>query len=328
MAEIEQFPCLACGEKNPFSTLWVKDSDMGQKEWEQNQFKKFEASSQHDKDMAMIDAIEEADKNWSHEIRTEIETWWREAKPFEAKRYEDRKDQIADIYFTAVVKGHGCKFEYPDYETITCYKKWDVPVEAVCSECDASLLIAAETIKDVKAVYISKCVGCATALYKHKEGEAALCPKCDKIWCNINQHFQPWGEESLMNKTSPMPGQILRRINSFNGSYSDPVTYDIVKDPKNANLISSEVAGTLDHKPIIDIDLPCKLISSTHAGHHHLYIDKVLNWSLYMELLDVLSKCGIIQEGYRNASKARGFSSVRLPWIKKEPKKVEDAGQD
>jgi hypothetical protein len=296
--------------------------------WEKKQVKKYEESSKHDQDMAMIDALEEADKNWSKEIRTEVETWWREKKPFEAKRYEERKDEVADIYFTATVKGHTCKSQHPDYEMITCYKKWSTPVEAVCSLCDASLLVVTETIVDVKAELIPKCLGCGKALYKHKEGEPALCEKCDKIWCNINQHFQPWGEESLMAQTSPMPGQILRRINSFNGSYSDPVTYDIVKDPKNANLISSEVAGTLTHKPILDIDLPCKLISSTHAGHHHLYIDKVLSWETYVELLNALAKCGIIQDGYRNASKARGFSSVRLPWIKKEPKKVEDAGQD
>jgi hypothetical protein len=292
--------------------------------WEKIQNKKTEASLQHDKDMAMLDHIEQAEKSWAHEIRTEIETWWREKKPFEAQRYEERKDQIADIHFTAVVKSHKCTFEHPEHQTVTCYQKWDVPIEAECVECDKSLLIVTETIIDVKVHLISKCLGCSTALYTHKEGEIALCEKCDKIWCNINQHFQPFGEESLMAETSPMPGNILRRLSNFNGSYTDPVSYDIVKEPKNANLITSEVAGTHNHKPVLDIDLPCKLISSTHAGHHHLYIDKILTWEHYIELLNVLAKIGIIQTGYRDSSLARGFSSVRLPWIKKEPKKVED----
>ena len=71
-------------------------------------------------------------------------------------------------------------------------------------------------------------------------------------------------------------------------------------------------------KPVLDIDFPCALIPSTTEGHFHLYLDKELSYTDYMKLLKVLSEVGIIEEGYYKASKARGYTAVRLPWIKKE----------
>lgn len=328
MDDIKQLPCPGCGDKNPYSTLWVKDSDMdeddemtpGQQEWAKNQQKKFEAMSQHEQDMAMLDALEEADKNWQKETKEEIRKYWVAKNPTKAKQYIELNEE-ADVKWIAQVN---CTCGEPNY--LEAYDKWDVPVVDDCSACHKSLIVLDDTIESINTIYIPKCLGCEIGLYGHKEGEICLCKKCDKIWCNINQHTQPYGEGSMWNLTSPMPGQILRRLSNFNGSYTDPVSYDIVKEPKNANLISSEVAGTLDHKPVLDIDLPCKLIASTHAGHYHLYIDKAMTWEQYKKLLDVLNDCGIIQPGYRNASHARGFSAVRLPWIKKELKKDEDAG--
>lgn len=294
------------------------DMTPGQQEWAKNQQKKFEAMSQHEQDMAMLDALEEANKNWQKEAKEEIRKYWVAMYPEQAKRYIELNEP-ADVKWVARVDCLCGELNY-----LEAYDKWDVPVNDDCSACHKSLMVLTETIKGVGVHFIPKCCGCGTGLYQHKEGEIALCKKCDNIWCNINQHFQPYGEESLIGHTNPMPGNILRRLSSFNGSYTDPVSYEIVKEPKNANLISSQVAGTLDHKPVLDIDLPCKLISSTHAGHHHLYIDKAMSWDQYKKLLDVLSDCGIIQKGYRNASHARGFSSVRLPWIKKELKKEND----
>jgi len=71
------------------------------------------------------------------------------------------------------------------------------------------------------------------------------------------------------------------------------------------------------HRPILDLDFDAHLVPSTSADHHHLYLDKVLTWSDYVKLLDVLAEVGIIEPGYRDASIAREFTSVRLPWITK-----------
>lgn len=71
------------------------------------------------------------------------------------------------------------------------------------------------------------------------------------------------------------------------------------------------------HRPVLDLDFGAALFPSTPADHHHLYLDKVLTWSQYVELLEVLGRVGILEPGYVQASIAREFTSVRLPWVRK-----------
>src|SRR5256885_2546643 len=71
------------------------------------------------------------------------------------------------------------------------------------------------------------------------------------------------------------------------------------------------------HLPVIDIDLPVYAVPSTTPGHSHLYIDKLLVWDDYVKLLLVLADVGIVEPGFVSASESRGFTSVRLPWVRK-----------
>lgn len=71
------------------------------------------------------------------------------------------------------------------------------------------------------------------------------------------------------------------------------------------------------HRPVLDLDFDAALVPSSSAHHHHLYLDKVLTWTQYVKLLDVLAEVGLIEPGYRDASIAREFTAVRLPWIAK-----------
>lgn len=71
------------------------------------------------------------------------------------------------------------------------------------------------------------------------------------------------------------------------------------------------------HRPVLDIDLPAVLIPSSTEGHFHLVIDKLIPWDSYLELLNVLADVGIIESGYVEACEDQGYSSVRLPWVKK-----------
>lgn len=71
------------------------------------------------------------------------------------------------------------------------------------------------------------------------------------------------------------------------------------------------------HLPVIDIDLPCKLIPSSTEGHFHLYIDHPMPWGQYVELLAALAFAGIVEKGYVNASERRGQTFVRKPGVKK-----------
>lgn len=93
------------------------------------------------------------------------------------------------------------------------------------------------------------------------------------------------------------------------------------RDINHANVITSRVYGTGDtHKLLLDIDLPAQLLESTTPGHFHLYIDKAIPGPAYMKLLDALAEAGIIEQGYAGASKERGYTALRLPWIKKSDK--------
>lgn len=92
---------------------------------------------------------------------------------------------------------------------------------------------------------------------------------------------------------------------------------DEVADIETAELISSLNASGM-HRPMLDIDFPAVVIPSTTPGHGHLYIDKEMSWKDYKRLLNLFADLGIIEHGYRGASLARGYSALRLPWIKKE----------
>lgn len=71
------------------------------------------------------------------------------------------------------------------------------------------------------------------------------------------------------------------------------------------------------HWPVIDIDLPCAWVPSTNDGHGHLYINHPVTFEGLIEILTVLNKHGIVQDGYLHAAKIRGYSAVRLPGVRK-----------
>lgn len=99
--------------------------------------------------------------------------------------------------------------------------------------------------------------------------------------------------------------------------------------PHAANLVSSvpkeqPFSGKFSyledtyHRVVIDLDVEAYLVPSSTPGHSHLYINHPIEESQYFNLLDQLVTVGLVQEGYARASRARGFSAVRLPWVNKE----------
>jgi hypothetical protein len=88
---------------------------------------------------------------------------------------------------------------------------------------------------------------------------------------------------------------------------------------ENPDIITSRMLDRDDsHRVVLDIDHPAILLDSTTPGHHHLYIDKEMTWGQYKLLLIVLGEVGLLEDGYVNACLERGFSAVRLPWVKKQ----------
>lgn len=92
-----------------------------------------------------------------------------------------------------------------------------------------------------------------------------------------------------------------------------------------ANVVTSrrtDAYGLERHAVLLDLDVPATLVPSSTEGHSHLYIDVSTGWHNYKRLLDALADCGVIERGYAEASKRKGASYLRLPWVKKEKTKV------
>jgi hypothetical protein len=135
-------------------------------------------------------------------------------------------------------------------------------------------------------------------------------------------------------RSLPLDSQMLAYVDFDEepptGEYTRPSE---TADLGRANLITSKVVGQPEsprdpfgdllfgpherHKVVLDIDLPVTVLPSTTAGHHHLFIDHEVAWDDYVNLLEALATCRLIEPGYLYASKQRGYSCVRLPWVKK-----------
>lgn len=125
-----------------------------------------------------------------------------------------------------------------------------------------------------------------------------------------------------MSRELPLAGQQLARTD-FTDTYDTERT--VSADIEDANLITSMVdrgglfAGLIEqmHRPVLDIDLPVKVLPSSTPGHFHLFIDKEMDWEKYAALLNALVEAELVEPGYRDAAFRRGYTAVRVPWVLK-----------
>lgn len=133
-----------------------------------------------------------------------------------------------------------------------------------------------------------------------------------------------------MRKTAhelPLEGQVLRRIEHWDDYGENEEVRPVAASIEDATIITSAIEGReMRHKILLDLDIPAKLIDSSTPGHHHLYIDHEMAWEDYLELLVALAKAGLVETGYVGASRERGFTALRLPWIKKGEEVVSKKG--
>jgi hypothetical protein len=80
--------------------------------------------------------------------------------------------------------------------------------------------------------------------------------------------------------------------------------------PVEATLVASLLRDGR-HAPALDIDLPCRLESSS-PRHYHLYIDKPMSWRAYKKILRAFRHAGIIEDGYYRASVQRKATHLRV----------------
>ena len=106
----------------------------------------------------------------------------------------------------------------------------------------------------------------------------------------------------------------------------DPMkNLEVTTDLNEADIVTSEVVQLFDwpgiepkHMVMFDVDIPMVVIPSSTPGHNHVYFPNTyITKDRLFNLLDALADCGIVERGYAEASKARGFSALRLPWVGK-----------
>lgn len=115
----------------------------------------------------------------------------------------------------------------------------------------------------------------------------------------------------------PLDGLLYGIVKRWDKNYEFSAP-DVTPDISKANVITSLVADKVTtQKVLLDIDMPAKLIPSSTPGHWHLYIDHTMETAAYLKLLIALAEAGIIEDGFLKGAQARGYTDLRLPWVKK-----------
>lgn len=127
--------------------------------------------------------------------------------------------------------------------------------------------------------------------------------------------YEPIGDECLRGAPDPsfdLSGRLTYTVEDGDRVAAQPADALVV-----ASLVGIDDADQALHRPVIDIDVPIRLVPSTTPGHHHLYIDHDVPYHRYLNILDALADAGIVEPGYVAATRRRGMSFVRLPWVAK-----------
>jgi hypothetical protein len=138
-------------------------------------------------------------------------------------------------------------------------------------------------------------------------------------------------------RAHPFPGNALRRVELDPEVTEYGNSPELVTELAEANLVTSEMIGHRGpeapltwlegpdgptmHRLVIDIDHRIKVVESTTPGHFHLYIDVPMSWDRALGVLTAMADAGVVEPGYVAASKARGYTAVRLPWVRKEARR-------
>lgn len=126
------------------------------------------------------------------------------------------------------------------------------------------------------------------------------------------------GRITDLESALPFEGRTLRTFpthrDSCTGSDYCGCPSPSVVSEQDAELVCSDMGhAPRMHKPVIDLDLPCRLVESGTPGHFHLYIDREVEQTTYFRMLDVLADAGIVERGYAEVSRRKGYSAVRHP---------------
>jgi hypothetical protein len=120
-----------------------------------------------------------------------------------------------------------------------------------------------------------------------------------------------WNSSRTNCRDATMLSDVLASIGpNFNGDFAS-----LMAVAESTTDDSTMCGPDLDSPWVLHLRCPVRLLKSTH--NHHLYLEHLVPWPKYKELLKLLVKTGIIEKGYYRASVARTGTHLRLPWIQK-----------
>lgn len=85
-----------------------------------------------------------------------------------------------------------------------------------------------------------------------------------------------------------------------------------------ANVVSSTTSERWWRFPVVDLDFPHIYLPSDTPGHAHLYLDRRVHYVRVLALMTGLWAAGFIERGHWIGHLFRGYSAVRLPWVRKD----------
>lgn len=101
--------------------------------------------------------------------------------------------------------------------------------------------------------------------------------------------------------------------------YNNPSDEQLVTNASEANVVTSAIAGEPGyHTLMLDLDVPARLVPSSTPGHSHLYVDVRMSTRNLNKVLDALADAGVVERNYAKASRVRGYTALRLPWVTKK----------
>lgn len=127
----------------------------------------------------------------------------------------------------------------------------------------------------------------------------------------------------MINRKSLECGRQLYFVEGMDGQPNPPVEYSAgpqLLEGNNevlANLVGSTYpggarAGETWHMPVFDLDTaPTHLVSSRSSGHHHLYLNTMMPWQSYKDLLIKFANLGLCDADWADACVRQGVGVLR-----------------
>ncbi len=129
------------------------------------------------------------------------------------------------------------------------------------------------------------------------------------------QKLDPWGSwmhSSLLDTAKPGEHETAETRKHVDTWQEGNVLYSLRTPPTDAN-------PETEHVLALDIDLPMRVVPSTHPGRGHLWINKLMPWDDVLKVLAVLVEVGVVSESYRQHSVSRGYTCLRPAFVDKKP---------